>query len=145
RRNANQCNQKCEVVAHFGNGWMHVFRLAPPTGIEATLRFDHGVLAEKIVVMGEDFRCAVYVNEGGPAAVLGSSLRRDGRGRPWKAMIHLSSNPSHDERLIAYGFNLKCLTKIGGCRDAAELLPSVWNSSSEDVTPSKSGHPPQSL
>ena len=42
--------------------------------------------------------------------------------RPQYFVIYLKPNATRSQREIAYSFNLKCLDKIGGCRDKYELL-----------------------
>jgi hypothetical protein len=36
---------------------------------------------------------------------------------------HITSAASEEERSKVYGFNLWCLTRLGGCKDSIELLP----------------------
>ena len=40
--------------------------------------------------------------------------------------VTLTPYSTPERRKQAYSFNLKCLDKIGGCRDEKELLPGPW-------------------
>jgi hypothetical protein len=49
---------------------------------------------------------------------------------------HITSAASQEKRQKVYAFNLKCLTKWGGCKDSNELLPILRHlSETEHDTP----------
>jgi len=130
----NSCaSADCELAFRFRNSWLSLLRLAPPTGFNSLLRFHDGVLVNRETHLGQGLCCVVYVREDLPASATGAlrsrfslELQRDGNGRPWKAMVHLTPQASEKERELAYSFNLHCLDKIGGCKTAEELSPGVW-------------------
>lgn len=52
--------------------------------------------------------------------------RRDVENRPERLIVLLSPTVDAVTRDKALAFNLGCLSKLGGCRDASEFLPAVW-------------------
>ncbi len=123
----------CELAFRFRNSSLSRLRLAPPTGFDSVLRFHDGVLVNRETYLGQGLCCVVYVREDLSASATGAlrsrfspELQRDGSGRAWKAMVHLTPQASEQERELAYSFNLHCLDKIGGCKTAEELSPGVW-------------------
>ena len=61
---------------------------------------------------------------------------------PWQSVItterfngivQLESNASPMLMKTAFGFNLNCFTKFGGCNDIAEMLPTAWQPVSSGV------------
>ena len=112
--------------------WLH---LVPPTQLTVSIEMREKSLRGIFVVMTtqangsasawvqETFigttrstdRRALYVDD-----------RLDGSGRPWKTTVELTSEVSPAEKEKAFSVDARCLVKIGGCRNAAEILPSVW-------------------
>jgi hypothetical protein len=56
------------------------------------------------------------------------SHRRDRKGLPESVSVYLTPAATPTARQQAYGFNLDCLARLGGCKDSSELLPSAWSS-----------------
>ncbi len=52
--------------------------------------------------------------------------KRWGDSQPWQAMVLLTPQATPSERKAAFAFNLNCLSKLGGCKDSKDLLPSAW-------------------
>ncbi len=51
------------------------------------------------------------------------------QNRPEILIVHLTPKVDLKVRDKALAFNLSCLSKLGGCRDASEFLPVVWRES----------------
>jgi hypothetical protein len=126
----------CEVVFEFRNSWMRALRLAPGTSFGGRLIFRDGVLALRYMHLGQGVCCVNIVTEGRelePGALedqlskdFSKSLQRDESGQPWHAYVLLSPKATPEQRQEAYSFDLSCLSKLGGCKNAAELAPGVW-------------------
>ena len=56
-----------------------------------------------------------------------ASIRLQANGRPDRTVVRLSPGASAGERRRAREFNLRCLTRLGGCRNSHQLLPQIWN------------------
>lgn len=44
----------------------------------------------------------------------------------WNGLVEFNPKATQSEKDAALGFNLDCFFTMGGCKDIAELLPSVW-------------------
>jgi hypothetical protein len=122
-------SMQCELEYHFDNTGVRVLRLVPPTGFYFSFDFHNGLLTGKKAVLGQDVCCVALVREtrfdpGERAGIPAYELIPN--GAPYKVLVKLDTRATDEERRIAYQFNLGCLTTVGGCKDAHELLPSVW-------------------
>ena len=121
--------QKCQLQYRFDNIGMRILRLAPPTGFYFSFDFQNGRLTSKEAVLGQGICCAALVRE-----VRFNAAETEGRsgyevvpnGAPYKVLVTLDTRATAEERRISYQFNLSCLTALGGCGDAHQLLPGVW-------------------
>jgi hypothetical protein len=49
-------------------------------------------------------------------------------GRRWRVFVKLTADATPEQHQVAYDLNLKCLSRIGGCEDAQQILPSAkWD------------------
>lgn len=48
-------------------------------------------------------------------------------GVPGRTVVRIAPAATASQRARARGFNLRCLTRIGGCKTSRELLPGIWN------------------
>jgi hypothetical protein len=48
------------------------------------------------------------------------------KDKPWKATVEFSSDVPEGRRQRAFAINTRCFLKIGGCKSAEEILPTVW-------------------
>lgn len=62
----------------------------------------------------------------GPDGPYDASITFEPDGRPDRTVVMLSPASTARERTRARAFNLRCLTRIGGCKTSRDLLPSVW-------------------
>ena len=44
----------------------------------------------------------------------------------WNGLVEISAKATPEQRDAALALNLECLTRIGGCRDIIDLLPTLW-------------------
>lgn len=127
----------------FQNVWLHRLHLAPLT--EFTVMLVRGGSASDPgggSIGAVDMAMLVSAPE--PAGPIASALvfeRAGGRGdTPFQASVTIASDghagrtvvvmtpaASPRERARARDFNLRCLTRLGGCKSSRELLPGVWN------------------
>ncbi len=120
---------ECELEYRFDNTGMRALRLVPPTGFYFSFDFHGGVLTSKKAILGQGICCVALVRE-----VKFNPSETDGNpgfnvipnGAPHKVLVNLDTRATEEERRIAYQFNLACLTAVGGCKDAHQLLPGVW-------------------
>jgi hypothetical protein len=127
-----QCSSgNCSYLFQFSNSWLHFFRLAPYTQLTCTLAFRNGKLYSRLF----DFSSGI-----GPRAysAVVREIPRLPNGMPgpfnvakqwssarWRIYVHLTPDATAEQHREAYGVNLGCLTKIGGCHDAQQLLPTI--------------------
>jgi hypothetical protein len=106
-------------------------KLAPVAGVMVHIGADKGIIDEIQIFweIGESgntaevrfFQVANHEPECGQDVCV---KRRNGQnGRPWWIQIDASPAASAVERNKFLDFNTSCLSKIGGCKDAGELLP----------------------
>jgi hypothetical protein len=132
------CSPKgCGYFFSFDNGWLHRLHLAPRTRLTCTLGVADGFL---------DYR-RVFLTSGNTAGEFGAfvqerlsspkgipepfSISRGWTTRRWRVYVDMTGDATADQHRIAYSLNLECLSKIGGCEDAYQLLPSVtWEQTS---------------
>ncbi len=102
------------------------FQLAPiECNFSATLDVNRDTLDRVTMsmtsgIMPHTFTLTVTDEAPEISPVAGSYVVDD--ARPQYFVIYLKPNATRSQREIAYSFNLKCLDKIGGCRDKYELL-----------------------
>ncbi len=119
----------CELEYRFDNTGMRTLRLVPPTSFYFSFGFHNGLLTSKKAILGQGICCVARVRE-----VKFNPGEGDGNpgynlipnGAPYKVLINLDTRATEEEKRIAYQFNLDCLTAVGGCKDAHQLLPGVW-------------------
>jgi len=44
----------------------------------------------------------------------------------WNGIVEFDTRASADQRAAALALNLDCFTRIGGCKDIIDLLPTMW-------------------
>jgi hypothetical protein len=48
------------------------------------------------------------------------------KDRPWAAVIEFSASVPETQRDKALALNAKCFVQFNGCKDAADILPGIW-------------------
>jgi hypothetical protein len=57
---------------------------------------------------------------------LPNRIRVLGHRKPYDAVVEFPSSLPDQERKKAFAVNTKCLVLPGGCKNAGELLPGIW-------------------
>jgi hypothetical protein len=140
---STNCNpQRCVYSFDYENTWLRFLRLAPLTRLTCTLRVKDARL---------DLRECLFIS-GNTSASFSASVwemsrlpegerepfytTRQWSGGRWRVHVALTPDATPEQHRMAYGLNLACLSKIGGCEDAQQLLPSVgWTNTSTNRTP----------
>jgi hypothetical protein len=129
----------CVYFFSFNNGWIHDLRLAPRTRLTCTLGVEDGVLKYR----------HIFYTSGNTSAAFGAfieerlsspkgvpepfyvSRQSDKSGAHWRIHVEMTAAASPEQHRLAYGFDLKCLSRIGGPCDAQKLLPTLmWQTNS---------------
>jgi hypothetical protein len=127
----NDGTSNCQIV--LTNKFLHAFKLAPVAGVFVHIGADKGIIDEMQIFweIGESgntaevrfFQVANHEPECGRNVCV---RRRNGQnGRLWKIQIDASPTVPAAERNRFLNFNAACLSRIGGCKDAGELLPDL--------------------
>jgi hypothetical protein len=134
-RYSEECQPKhCQLSFLFQNSWLKFLHLAPPTAFGGSPIFDDGVLSARITFLGQGHCCVDHITEGkalvAPADESSRDyslvLQRGDDGFPWKGAVMLTPRATAQQRRDPYSFNVSCLSKLGGCKAAEELLPAIW-------------------
>lgn len=132
----------CEVGFLYENSWLRRIKLSPPVWIWATLRAKNGILVYRRIEMGSGrgpaFFLARVTEQVGPNSEPQFSVSPLWSGGKWRVTVDIAPAATPEQHDQAYGFNLDCLSNLGGCSDASGLLPTVsWGT--PPVNPEFSG------
>jgi hypothetical protein len=127
----NVTNPRSNYTFFRRNDLLHRLRLAPVAGVMVHIGAEQGVIDEIQIFweIGESGSAAQvrFFQVGNHEPECGKQIcvrRRNGQDRrPWMIQIDASPSASAAERNKFLDFNTSCLSKIGGCKDAQELLP----------------------
>ncbi len=122
--------QHCTYAFEFTNKWLYRIHLAPLIRLTCT-----------IVVTGERLESRYCELSSGDGNAATSALvwekptwesqrqelwvNRTWSDGLWRVQIRLTPAASSSQRTLAYSLNLDCLSRIGGCKGAKELLPTI--------------------
>jgi hypothetical protein len=127
-------SQDCALDFAIENTWLHRLRLVPWTKFQGTLYIRDGTLTRMGVILAANtgnlgFGAVVVETPGDIQDQKSYAIRhrRNQKGLPENVSIYLTPTSTATERQQAYGFNLTCLARFGGCKDSSELLPSAWS------------------
>lgn len=129
---------ECSLHFQFTNSFLQRVNLAPPTALISSLHFRQRVLRAREVTFGQGICCVVVIREG-PTSIWGEPLTkgsdvhidRNNSGVLVRAIINLAPNATQQETDQAYSLNISCLSRVGGCNSAAELISSLPSVHSE--------------
>jgi hypothetical protein len=137
----------CSYFFSFDNRWLRRLRLAPYVTFTCTLGIADGVLKYRRMILSSGNTSAssgAFIEErlspiGGITQPFYIARQWEGSGKRWRVHVELTPEATVEEHKMAYALNLTCLSRIGGCKDAQQLLPSLsWEvgtaSSGADVT-----------
>jgi hypothetical protein len=129
----NDCTpEDCQLVVTIDNSPL------PSWWRRSGATFGTSFVVEKGVLVEREYAMAIGVGPNRPFAEVRE--REHWRERPepvdvqvssdeadpkWRAIVHLTTAASPEVRNRYLSFNLKCLSKFGGCKDAHQLLPTV--------------------
>jgi hypothetical protein len=65
------------------------------------------------------------------------------KGPVWNGIVGFNEEARPDLRAGSLALNVSCLTKIGGCKDAGEILPSIWGPQAIPDMPMVNGWTPK--
>ena len=119
--------ERCYLAFPFENTWLHRLHLAPRIVLMAIVGVENGQVRSRLVGFASATRTPsieVFANER-LAFSSGEAYRIVSYSAVPRLGIELTPLATSDQRQRAYAFNLSCLSKIGGCGDAGELLPSL--------------------
>jgi hypothetical protein len=124
----NGCNRDiCIIDFSFDNKLLCHFGLVPGAMFLGRLTVEKGTLVgiSLSIVANPQLHAAMDERRADPSV---SAYEVGGKyfiPRPAYSYVwaHITSAASADERERVYAFNLRCLTKLGGCKDSNELLP----------------------
>ena len=131
---------QCIVNFSFDNKWLYHFGLVPGTMFIGGLTVRQGTLVRIDLALQSNptFDAMMEEISAEPNVLAYEVGGKQLISRPAYTYVwaHITSAASQDERQKVYAFNLKCLTKWGGCKDSNELLPILRHlSETEHDTP----------
>lgn len=140
----------CAYGLQARNRVLRRLRLAPSTGISITVEFkervasvvsvwgDIGQFSEIGTAMVDEMNYGGRLKCGSPACF----GRQDNYpGVPWRVWVKLDATAPVESRKRAFAFNAGCLSRIGGCKNAGELLPSALGPHPGMVSPAPAAAP----
>ena len=125
----NTCERNlCILDFSFENIWLYHSGLVPGARFVGSLTIRNGVLVKVNLTLssnpGYDATTTEETSDNlnvKAYEVGGRKFQSDQRySYVW---AHITSAASEEQRRAAYAFNLACLTRFGGCKDANEILP----------------------
>jgi len=136
------CNKNgCRFSVEIPNTPLFQLHLAPRTALSAdlqvekdrvtrvavglsSLRKEKGEELELVVLATDEFCYPCYDGQQPYSTHFVWDYRSQ---RPFGLIIQLTPASTPAQRQSAYGLNLTCLTKFGGCTDARALSPELWD------------------
>ncbi len=132
-----------ECLFQFQNTWLYRLHLAPVTQFSVLLRrhgspgdpgggtvgsLDFSMLVVRSPGVGDAIASALVFERAGPqpGGPFQVSVLINHRGVPGRTIVRLASGATALQRRAARAFNLRCLTRLGGCTSSRQLLPEVW-------------------
>lgn len=122
------CDQNsCETGFSGGNKWLYHLGLVPGAVFIGGLTVRQGVLVKISATYacnpGYDANTEETVG-GSPVSAYEVRHKQAVSALVYKSIwVHITSAATPAQRERAYAYNLSCLTKLGGCKDANEILP----------------------
>jgi hypothetical protein len=128
---AQSSHQRCGYNVFLGNKVLHTLRLAPQTGISVSIETNDGTVDQVFLTcwVGEFANIGLvdFLQVAGKRPECGQETciqRSYGSDRAVvKVRIQVADDVPAAERNRLLSINTHCLSKIGGCKNAAELLP----------------------
>jgi hypothetical protein len=126
--------ETCTAKFKLNNNSLHLLRLVPMTVLAAEITTRKSASADVHVtlsVIRGDYPAS------GAVVAIASLTQLSGGGEfpfgvgfqgksPTKGYAHVTPQASPEQRSLAFNFDLSCLYRPGGCKDAAALAPAWW-------------------
>lgn len=138
-KDSPQCSSDaCSFTIIVTNSWVYrLVMLAPPMALKASVEIAEGrvrsrevglynvsVKHDQISAEVVEFACKSCIPGNEDVSSVNSVLR-DERHKPIEVLVYCDAREPQAARQQFNGFNLDCLTRIGGCDDPYEMLPSA--------------------
>jgi hypothetical protein len=133
-KNSDECTMHfCTYEAEISNNAIARLHIEPYTEMKIWFRVDRGALVTTMI----EYRSArkgpnspvVHVQQDvcGPGCGVRFDVNPHGTTEQmWNGFVEFNANATQAQRDAALAFNLDCFSRIGGCKDITELLPTVW-------------------
>jgi hypothetical protein len=124
-----RCTPKdCEAYFEFTNDYLYKLRLSTRARFFAEIHIKDGITQSRTTAFelgnGPGFKSADVLESFDDTRPFFIGPRTAGNKVVY-LRVHINPSSTKEQRQKAYGFRLDCLTRIGGCKDAGELLPSI--------------------
>ena len=133
---------ECGYEVKLSNRPLAVLRIVPATELKADFWLRDGVVEESMLdfTTQADYRSSIVVHSqmdfnDSDSFYLhpwGSSSPLDTNG-----LVVISSGSAEEKKKAALALNVNCLTKPGGCSTVADLLPTIWERSTNNEIKSR--------
>lgn len=126
-----ECDQKlCKIFFYFGNRWLWRVGLSPASRFGGGITAREGTISEIDLALVTDSAYSASVVEV-LATPNSTPYKVEGRralsgATDFTMTVRLTSAASEELRRKAYNFNLTCLTRLDGCKNARLMLPGAW-------------------
>jgi hypothetical protein len=128
--------QNCGYEIDFSNGALSVLHVVPYVEMNVWFHMYRGSLVLAML----EYRTAlngpnspvVHVQQGmcGHGCGVRFDVNPHGTSQNmWNGMVEFDTRASAEQRDAALALNLDCFTRIGGCKDIIDLLPTMWEHS----------------
>jgi hypothetical protein len=132
-RTAPGCRpEECSFSFSIYNSLLRKTLLAPPAVFSGSIEVKNGKVDVVLLAYLQDNHrritsVTIGINESCKKVGPFVRLDRDEKGRPRKAIIGIDSCTPTEDREKFLRINVRCLERIGGCKDAEQLLPALLN------------------
>lgn len=144
-----QCDSHgCYDEFSISNRILSAFHLAPRTEIIATfilvrnsptsagIQFTSAIFKQNspVVYIQEDF-CGDRTD----GMCRGFYLNPHGRdvAQTWNGVVEFQQGAAQEQKQVAWGLNVQCLTLLHGCTDISKILPTIWKTTKPGTVSSR--------
>jgi hypothetical protein len=124
------CAFETKAVANVVLAWLHI---APYTEMKTYFSTEGGTLKTAML----DYRVApkgergaiVHIQQGMCAHGCGLRFDVNPHGlaeQSWNGLVEFDTRATPEQRHAAVSLNVECFTRVGGCKDIVDLMPTIW-------------------
>ena len=117
----------CTIYFSFGTGWLHKAGLMPPGRFGGGITIRDGAVSQIELVLQSGPTLSAAIKESAESTSTTPyriEVRKASSGNAYYSLTLILSSPAPEElRKNTYDFDMDCLTKLGGCKDARQMLP----------------------